>query len=67
MEEFKLLLEDYKRRLKTADHMLKKWELGGKKSDVKVRLETKASCFRTFISELERAIVKESLPKNVQN
>jgi len=51
MEQIEQLIEDYKRRLKTAENMLKNWELPNKKE----RLETKASCYRTFITELERA------------
>lgn len=51
MEQIELLIEDYKRRLKTAENMLKNWELPNNKE----RVKTKASCYRTFISELERA------------
>lgn len=47
-----ILLEDYKRRLKTAMDLIKK---GG--NDITLtRLGTKASCYRTFISELEREV-----------
>jgi len=49
------LLEDYKRRLKTANEMLK--ETNRIAYPIKyVRLETKASCYRTIIIELERAL-----------
>jgi len=46
----KVLLEDYKRRLKTVMSEIKK---GGNDLTLN-RLGTKASCYRTFISELER-------------
>lgn len=49
------LLEDYRRRLKTANEMLK--ETDRISNPIKyVRIETKASCYRTIISELERAL-----------
>ena len=54
----KQLLEDYQRRLKTAtdeyNTMLAKGEEGD--IDTLKRLMTKASCYRTFISELERIV-----------
>ena len=46
----KVLLEDYKRRLKTVMSEIKK---GGNDLTLN-RLGTKANCYRTFISELER-------------
>jgi len=50
-----ILLDDYKRRLETANKMLK--ETDRIAHPIKyVRLETKASCYRTIISELERAL-----------
>lgn len=51
MEQIELLIEDYKRRLKTAELMLKNYQPQG----VRERISTKASCYRTFIAELERA------------
>ena len=53
MKQIKLLIEDYKRRLDTANNMLK--ECDNKES--KERITTKASCYRTFIVELERLII----------
>lgn len=51
MEE---LIQDYKRRLKTV---MEEIEKGG--SDILLtRLGTKASCYRTFIAELEMAAYK---------
>jgi len=49
------LLEDYKRRLKTASEMLKETDRIAHPIQY-VRIETKASCFRTIISELEKYI-----------
>jgi hypothetical protein len=53
-EEIEQLLEDYKRRLHTVNQMI---------ADTVFfvtphRLQTKASCYRTIITELER-ILKE--------
>jgi hypothetical protein len=45
-----LLIEDYKRRLKTITEEISK-NIGKMKCS---RLEVKASCYRTFISELNR-------------
>jgi len=45
------LLEDYRRRLKTVMNEIKK----GGNDLILNRLGTKASCYRTFISELEYA------------
>ncbi len=56
MEEIKLIIEDYKRREKTA---MKELAKGGNDLTIN-RLGTKASCYRTFITELERALVNES-------
>lgn len=52
MEEIKLLIEDYKRREKTA---MKELAKGGNDLTIN-RLGTKASCYRTFIAELKRAL-----------
>lgn len=54
-EQIRQLIDDYKRRLKTANHMLKNWELPSGKE----RLNTKASCYRTFISELNKILNKK--------
>lgn len=57
MREIKLLLEDYQRRLKTITKKIGKIStLTLDKLETKNRLETKASCYRTFISELERTL-----------
>ena len=53
------LLEDYKRRLETVNESLNSLEDGGVTKSLEItyrRLETKASCYRTFIAELEREI-----------
>lgn len=52
MEQIEQLIEDYKRRFETIkDEMAK----GG--NDITItRLGTKMSCYRTFITELERLI-----------
>lgn len=49
------LIEDYKRRLKTVIS-----EINKKDNDQRTinRLKTKKSCYRTFITELEREIEK---------
>lgn len=54
----KQLIEDYKRRLKTVEEMSKAFESNGSVSDIqkKERLTTKASEYRTFISEMEREL-----------
>lgn len=55
------LLEDYKRRLVNIKKEIDK----GFICDA-VRLKTKASCYRTFIAELEREIAK-SKPENIDD
>lgn len=56
------LLEDYQRRLKTVSTELAELINKGREEDVETcrRLTTKASCYRTFIVELEREILKEN-------
>lgn len=49
----KELKEDYERRLKTVLEELRICELNVEKE---TRLETKASCYRTFIAELNRLL-----------
>ena len=55
------LLEDYKRRLKTVMSEIKK---GGNDLTLN-RLGTKASCYRTFISELERFASQPAVSEDV--
>jgi hypothetical protein len=50
-----ILIEDYKRRLKTIIEEIAK---GGNDLTIN-RLGTKASCYRTFISELNQLTKKE--------
>lgn len=50
MEEIDQLIEDYKRRLVSIKQLIK--DNVGKMNCQ--RLEAKASCYRTFITELER-------------
>ena len=52
----KQLIEDYKRKLKNIDEMIKGFKSTGSENDLKkeTRLTTKASEYRTFITELER-------------
>jgi len=51
-----ILLEDYKRRLKTVMGEIKK---GGNDLTLN-RLATKANCYRTFIAELEISLKNET-------
>ena len=53
MEQIEILIEDYKRRLETATA---EYEKGGNDLTIN-RLGVKASCYRTFIAELQRAKV----------
>ena len=50
MEELILLLEQYKKRINTLKSMK------GLDIVAETRLKTKASCYRTIISELEKII-----------
>jgi hypothetical protein len=56
----KELLEDYQRRLVEVNKLIDEdWQINNDSINSikrKTRLETKASCFRTFITELEREI-----------
>lgn len=47
-DNIELLIEDYKRKLQTIKRT-KWWNLEGE-----IRVKTKASCYRSFITELER-------------
>ena len=49
-QEVGQLIEDYKRRIKTIGNMK------GKDTTEIARLVTKSSCYKTFITELERVI-----------
>ena len=51
----KTLIEDYERRLKTTLEELRVCEINIEKE---ARLQTKASCYRTFIAELRREVSK---------
>ena len=53
----KQLKNDYERRLKTVQTKLIH---NNYDEDTKLRLEVKASCYRTFIAELNRKIVAEN-------
>jgi len=53
----KKLLDDYERRLKTILEELRVCELNIEKE---ATLETKISCYRTFISELKRELKEEA-------
>lgn len=53
----KQLKQDYERRLNTALQELKVCELNIEKE---TRLQTKISCYRTFISELNRELKKDN-------
>ena len=57
MDHFEQLIEDYKRRLKTVEDFQQKFKSNGSEQDIRKqeRLTTKASEYRTFIAELERA------------
>lgn len=52
----KELIDDYQRRLKTINEMIERLpkHMDGTEDVTTVRLTTKASCYRTFLSELER-------------
>jgi hypothetical protein len=52
-EPFRTMLDDYKRRLNTVSKELRKSD---KSLLTTKRLSAKASCYRTIISELERAL-----------
>lgn len=50
----KQLLEDYQRRLETINKMIENLKFKDDANPDYIRLTTKASCYRTFIIELER-------------
>jgi hypothetical protein len=57
MEQIELLIEDYQRRVKTGENMIKNWNF----PEQKERLKIKVNCFKTFITELERAKIALSV------
>ncbi len=67
MQTFKLLIEDYERRLKTAEDYLNTHTSNGSEHDIKKfeRLTTKASEYRTVIAELKRTVFDDSHCKTV--
>lgn len=54
------LLEDYNRRLKTANKMIDELRFKDDSNSDYIRLTTKASCYRTMITELEREFINLS-------
>ncbi len=56
MEKIKIVLSDYQKRLTTVKSMIDDIEIQDDTNPTYVRLATKASNYRTFISELEKAI-----------
>lgn len=56
----KSLLGDYKRRLVTITEELRKLTSNCPDNEKNIRLNTKASCYRTIIAELNREISQES-------
>lgn len=54
MEDIKLIIEQYKKRLQTLKNTK------GLDMIADTRLKTKASCYRTIVSELERALAKNT-------
>lgn len=56
-KEIEKKIEDYQRRLQQATNMLLGYELvNSENRETVTRLQTKASCYRTIISELEKVI-----------
>ena len=57
----KTLLEDYKRKLATAEEMISTTKNTGSRNDIEkmARLNTKAGEYRAFIVDIERAIKRE--------
>ena len=54
MEEIKLLIEEYKRRLKNLNETIA--SLPDEQDSTHYRLWAKGSCYRTIIAELERCV-----------
>jgi hypothetical protein len=61
----KILLEDYQRKLKTVKELIADNKNNGSIHDEKraERLQTKASEYRAFIVDIERAIAREEAIK----
>lgn len=55
------LLEDYQRRLKTITEMINNLPSDCPDKPEHIRLTTKRSCYKTFISELKKAIKHETI------
>jgi hypothetical protein len=62
-ESAEQLLEDYQRKLSTIEGMLREFKSNGSEHDIekKVRLTTKASEYRSFITELARIVCKPTI------
>lgn len=60
----KELLADYERRLETVKNMIADLEMYKTLSVKAYRLKTKASCYRTFITELKRKINESIIAEN---
>ncbi len=62
----KTLLEDYKRRLATVNELIENTpNNGGYNDSIRAeRFKTKAECYRTLISELEREIKETPIKEN---
>lgn len=54
----KELLDSYKRRLQTMSAMIDELQIKDDCNPKYIRYKTKASCYRTIISELERELSK---------
>lgn len=59
MENIKQLLEDYRRKLNTISKMIEELPHNCPDNHTRIRYRTKASCYSTFIVELERALKEE--------
>lgn len=49
-----ILIEDYERRLNTANKIIDEFNFKDDSNPDYIRMKTKASCYRTFITELKR-------------
>lgn len=54
------LLEDYKRRIATCQELISDFEESGSGGEVYSKLILKRNIYRTFISELEKAIREQT-------
>lgn len=66
MKSLELLLEDYKRRLKTTNELLEKNRINGSivHQRREERLNTKANDFRTFITEIGQILAEIKYDEN---